>query len=387
MVGPDGVGEVETRFFEYPERQGGFRLGRGHLLPSFRLAYEIYGEISPGRDNVVLLFHALSGSQHAAGWNRRGPEVGGRWTEEMHLGWWDAFVGPGRAVDTRRWCVVCINYLGGCYGSTGPSSVDAATGKPFGSRFPHLTASDVVDSQVALLDALGVEQVHAVIGNSVGGLLALNFAVRHPGRVRIVIPVATGIHVSVLQRIMSLEQIVAIENDPDFRGGDYYEGRLPERGLALARMISHKTFISLAAIERRARGEVVGDAGFFSWYGLGTPLESYMLHQGLKFVRRFDANTYLRVLDIWQKFDLLEQAGTTSFEEAFERCRHQRYLVFSIDSDVCFYPDQQRELVEVLRRSGVASMHITVHSDKGHDSFLLEPALFTPHLVHTLNGL
>ncbi len=379
-----GIGHIQSNFYEHG---GAYALNSGQSLPEMRLAYEMYGELNHAKDNVVLLFHALSGSQHAAGTNNTSPEVGDRWTTECHEGWWSEFVGPGLAVNTDRFCVICVNYLGGCYGSTGPASVDPRTKKPYGASFPQISASDIVDSQMALLDHLGVDRLHAVIGNSVGGMLALNLAVRYPERVTIVVPVATAINVSQLQRILVLEQIVAVENDLNFRGGDYYEGDPPNRGLALARMISHKTFISLRTIERRAqRGVVQQRDDQLAWYRVDTPLESYMLHQGNKFVNRFDANTYLRILDVWQKFDLLKQTGASSHVELFERCKHQKYLVFSISSDVCFYPDQQRELVSVLKAANVPNMYLTVHSEKGHDSFLLEPELYTPHLHYTLNG-
>lgn len=380
-----GFGQMRTQFYEH---DAPFQLSGGGTLPRFQLAYQVYGEMNAAKDNVILLFHALSGSQHAAGINVD-PEkkFGSLWTPECHKGWWDDFIGPGRAVDTNRFCVICINYLGGCYGSTGPASEDPQTGKPYGARFPQVSASDIVDSQLALLDHLGIDRLHAVIGNSVGGLLALNLATRYPYRVSVVIPVATAIEVSHLQHILILEQIMAIENDPNFNGGDYYDGPEPARGLALARMISHKTFISLKTIERRARREVVRPEDQLSWYKIETPLESYMLHQGNKFVTRFDANTYLRILDVWQKFDLLSQASAKNYAELFGRCRHQNYLIFSISSDVCFYPDQQRKLVSQLQAAKVPNMYITVHSQKGHDSFLLEPELYTPHLNYTLNGV
>ena len=379
-----GIGQIQTHFYEHEEE---LVLNSGQTLPEMRLAYEMYGQLNEAKDNVVLLFHALSGSQHATGTNITSPEVGDRWTSECHEGWWSEFVGPGLAVNTDKFCVICVNYLGGCYGSSGPASIDPRTQKPYGASFPQVSASDIVDSQMALLNHLGIDRLHAVIGNSVGGMLALNLAVRYPERVTIVVPVATAINVSQLQRIMVLEQIVAVENDLNFRGGDYYDGQPPNRGLALARMISHKTFISLRTIERRAQRNVVRqDHDQLAWYHVETPLESYMLHQGNKFVNRFDANTYLRILDVWQKFDLLKQTGAESHLAMFERCKHQKYLVFSISSDVCFYPDQQRELVSLLKQAEVPNMYLTVHSEKGHDSFLLEPELYTPHLHYTLNG-
>ena len=166
-----------------------------------------------------------------------------------------------------------------------------------------------------------------------------------------------------------MKQALAIENDTHFKGGDYYDGESPNRGLALARIISHKTFISLGTLERRARREVATFDDRFSWYRIGSPVESYMMHQGLKFVDRFDANTYLRILEVWQKFNPFRDAGVTESRELFEDCKHQQWLIFSIDSDVCFYPEQQVELANALREAGVPHMHITVHSEKGHDSF------------------
>ena len=224
------------------------------------------------------------------------------------------------------------------------------------------------------------------MGASVGGLLAINFATMFPDRVRLVVPIASGSRTTVLTRLTLFEQVLAIENDPHFKGGDYYDGPAPEYGLALARMISHKTFVHLDAIESRARRDVIRGDNQLAWYQVRHNVESYMLHQGKKFVKRFDANTYLRIADMWLRFDPLRDAGVSSYAELFAisaKAGHH-YLVFSIDSDFCFYPEEQAELVKHLEQAGVSVMHITVHSDKGHDSFLLEPELYTPHLVYTL---
>jgi homoserine O-acetyltransferase len=360
-------------------------LASGETLPEVTLAYEIYGELNRDRSNAVLVFHALTGSQHAAGFNRSVPGVQERWTDECQTGWWDDFIGPGRALDTEQFAVICVNYLGGCYGSTGPASMNPASGRPYGSAFPEVGFSDIVDSQVALLDELGIERLHAVTGASVGGVMALSLATRHPARVGTVIPIAAGLQVTPLQLIHNFEQINAIVDDDGFAGGDYYHGPGPVRGLALARMIGHKTFVSLQAMEERARNEVVGNE-FAGPIRIRNPLESYMWHQGQKFVARFDANTYLRLMQAWQTSDLPGEAGASSYPELFQPCRHQRYMVFSIDSDVCYYPEDQRQLVAVLKQAGIATRHITIHSDKGHDAFLLEPELFEPHLVQTLQA-
>ena len=379
------VGKVATRFFEFDNPKKPLRLRVGGKLPRFKLAYEIYGRMNADRSNVILLFHAMTGSQHAAGTNKRVAGLDHHWTEELHEGWWDAFVGPGKALDTRKFCVVCANYLGGCYGSTGPSSINPATGKPWGPTFPVLRMIDIVESQLRLLDSLGVKKLHAVTGASLGGYLSLLLATRYPERVKIVVPIGTGVETTINHRILNFEQISAIESDVLFRGGDYYDGPRPDTGLALARRIAHKIFVSPDTLRERARGEVVSHKPPHGWYEMNHPVESYMLHQGIKFVARFDANTYLRIADAWQWFDLVAEAGARDFHDLFERCRDQEYLVFSIDSDVAFPPHDQSKLVHLLKRAHVPVMWITVHSEKGHDSFLLEPRLFTPHLIQVLN--
>lgn len=380
----DGVGEVHTQFLTLRDADLPFRLESGEHLPAVTLAYETYGALSEAKDNAILVFHALSGGQHAAGENRSVPGCEAIWTEECRRGWWDGFIGPGRAFDTDRFFVLCVNYLGGCYGSTGPSSIDPRTGLRYAGAFPRITLSDIVNSQIRLLDHLGIRQLHAATGGSLGGMMCLNLACRFPDRVRLLIPMATGLNVTSLQRIINFEQIYAIENDPHFQGGGYYDGPSPDTGVALARMISHKTFVSLQMLEERARDEIVGHSDVFQFYQITNSIESYMLHQGRKFTRRFDANTYLRILDAWQTFDLLRDTRATAYPEAFRVCRGHRYLVFTIDSDVCYYPEEQADLARALKAARVPHHRFTVHSEKGHDAFLLEPDLFTPHLVHAL---
>jgi homoserine O-acetyltransferase len=202
----------------------------------------------------------------------------------------------------------------------------------------------------------------------------------------LVIPICTGLATTLSQRILNFEQISAIEGDPEFRGGDYYDGPGPVGGLALARRIAHKTFISVSAMAERARNLVINDKPPFSWYALNHPVESYMLHQGEKFARRFDANSYLRILDAWQWFDLAAEGKCASLDELFLRCPQQEFLVFSIDSDASFHPEEQGRLVQTIKRAGAPVTWITVHSDKGHDSFLIEPRLYAPYIEHFLRG-
>jgi homoserine O-acetyltransferase len=370
---------VETEFCDIDRP---FVLQGGAVLPGLRIAYETWGTLRADGSNAILLYHALSGSHHAAGSNPRIPGVENFWQPEMHDGWWEEMIGPGKALDTNEFFIICANYLGGCYGTTGPSSISPETGKPWGSSFPHISAADQVQASALLLDALGIDVLHAVVGPSVGGLLALTFATIHPQRVKRVASIAAGFKTTVLNRLILFEQILAIENDPNFNGGDYYDGQPPLYGLALARMISHKTFVHLDAIERRARQDIIQDNDTLSWYKVRDQFQSYMLHQGKKFVRRFDANTYLRIIDMWSRYDAVSEGNASSPRELLDRAAAagQRWLVFSIDSDFCFYPEEQADLTLHLERADIDATQITVHSDKGHDSFLLEPHLYTPHL-------
>jgi homoserine O-acetyltransferase len=379
-----GVGEVETQFLTFGSADEPFVTAGGDSLPGVTIAYESYGELNAERSNAILLFHALSGSQHAAGTNKAVPGTDHRWTEELHEGWWEGFIGPGRALDTKKYFVICANYLGGCYGTTGPASINPATKKPWGGNFPRVNVRDIVRSQLPLLDHFGIDKLHAVVGTSLGGMMALDLAVHEPDRVTNVITIGTGLRSHGLQQMHNLEQIIAITRDPDFRGGDYYGTPGPVHGLALARMISHKTFLWADVIEERARVDVVQPEADLPWYKISRSLESYMLYQGQKFVKRFDANTYLRIIDAWQQFDLYADAKARGKSSVFEGCKDQRYLVFTIDSDCCFYPDYQSEICAELKRAGAPHMRLTVHSEKGHDSFLLEPKLYTPHLAYAL---
>lgn len=370
--------EVRTQFYTYGEdAESRLKLHDGQDFGPITIAYETYGTLNEAKDNAILIFHALSGSQHVLGFNPEVPGTEDRWNEECQTGWWDDFVGSGKTIDTDQFFVVCANYLGGCYGTTGPSSINPETGKEYGGDFPQFSFGDIVDSQIPLFDALGISKFHAAIGSSLGGMLVMNFAVRYAERVNRVIPVACGIESTTLTRVHNLEQILAIENDPNYCNGHYYDGQAPLRGLALARMISHKTFVSLHAMEARMTDKCDQEQDEFSWYKIRTPLESYILHQGRKFLRRFDANTYLYLIAGWTNFNLARDLGASDYNEVFSGCRHQNYLLFSIDSDCCFYPEEQKFLNDKLVAAGIKTEFISVSSDKGHDSFLLEPDLYS----------
>lgn len=371
------IGSVETQFFHLRKP---FLLDSGESFDEITLAYETYGTLNADASNAILVFHALTGSQHAAGINKSVPGIAPLWTDECVLGWWDTFIGPQKALDTERYFVICANYLGGCYGSTGPRSTNPQTGSPYGSQFPQVSAWDVIRSQLYLLDFLGIRCLHAAIGGSLGGMLSILLATRQPHRVKNVVPIATGLETTVLHRVHNFEQILAIRNDPKFQGGDYYGGDPPKEGLLLARIISHKTFVSLAVMEKRARQEITIQGPIGDFYELSNPIESYMFYQGEKFAERFDANSYLRIMDLWQRFNL-----NTQQPDLFKDGKHQQYLIFSVDSDVCFYPEEQKVIVKALEAAQMEVTYITVHSDKGHDSFLLEPNLYAPY-IHFILG-
>lgn len=373
---------VRTHFLDIP---GSFALAGGTVLDSVRLAYEQYGELTPERDNAILLFHALSGSQHAYGFNPEVPGTGTLWQPENHEGWWNSIIGPGKPLDTDRFCIICANYLGGCYGSTGPASPCPADGLPYGSRFPHVTAADQARLQALLLDDLGVGRV-ALVGPSVGGLIALSFAGLFPERVKSFISIGSGYKASIEHRLSLFEQILAIELDPAFRGGDYYEGPFPDKGLAFARIIGHKSFVHQEGLEQRARKEVGGSLDMLSWLQPTRSTQSYMLHQGVKFAARFDANAYIRIADMWCEFDIRNRTEEGTFAAALEdfKNRHIPVLVFSIDTDCCFRPAEQQDFVHHLEQAGIPVEFHTIVSGKGHDSFLLEPELYAEPIRRVL---
>lgn len=379
------MNRVSTQFFKIATPEEPLPLLESGSLNDADVAYQTWGDLNEDKSNAILIFHALSGSQHASGLNPEVESVGARWTRECQTGWWNDFVGVGKAVDTSKFFVICANYLGGCYGSTGPSSIDPQTSKPYGARFPKIRFADIVDSQIRLLNILGITQLHASIGASLGGLLGLTLATRHPTRVKSNIILASGVETTPLQRIHNFEQIFAVETDADFNQGNYPENKPPNKGLAVARIIGHKTYVSLGAMEERAQAEIITQSPELSWYDIDNPLESYMFHQSQKFVQRFDANTYLRILHAWQRFNLAEESGANDLSAALQKVADQKFLIFSIDSDVCFYPEEQAKLVRLLKESGAQTTRLTVHSEKGHDAFLLEPDLFEPYMQSFLN--
>ena len=380
--GPIGV--VETKFLDLPVP---VQLECGRELTGVRIAYETYGELAAERDNVILVCHALSGDAHAAGWSATSGEAtrdGFGATEReggsaVGRGWWDGMIGPGKAFDTDHYFVVSTNILGGCRGSTGPSSLDPATGRPYGSSFPVLTVTDLVRAERAFLDALGIERLVAVAGGSLGGMQALEWGVLFPEQVDHVIAIASTHALQPQGVAWNAIAREAIRADPDWQGGDYYgTERSPSAGMGVARMIGHITYLSAAALEQKfgrrlqEREEIA--------YTITEPeyaVESYLRHQADTFVRRFDANTYLLASRALSYFDLARQHGGGSLSRALEPLR-ARTLLIAFSSDWLYPPRCSHEIEDALIDLGKdVEMHV-IDAPYGHDCFLLEEARQTP---------
>jgi len=368
-----GIGIVETKRAVVFTGDRPLVLASGATLPEVEVAYETYGSLNEDRSNAVFICHALSGDAHAAGLHE-GDDPG-------RPGWWDNIVGPGRPLDTDRFFVICANVLGGCKGTTGPASIDPATAKPYGLRFPLVQVRDLVEAHRALLRELGIERLLAAVGGSLGGMQALQWAIDHPTEVDGAAIVAASARLSAQNIAFSAVAREAIMRDPDFAGGDYYENeRRPDPGLALARMIGHITYLSEESM-REKFGRRIQDAEVPRYgFDVDFQVESYLHYQGQSFVERFDANTYLymgRVMDYFDPFDdpvhVQNQIGQgrTSF------------LVLSFDSDWRFSTEHARLMASELRGAGAPVTFQEISSPHGHDSFLFaEP----PEYHRTMAG-
>ena len=352
------VGIVAPHDFVYPKP---FTFKSGQTLPGFTLRYETYGTLNATRDNAILICHALSGDHHCAGLHT---------AEDRKPGWWNNLIGPGKAVDTRRFYVICANVLGGCQGSTGPSSLNPATNRPYGLAFPFVTILDMVRAQKILLDHLGVSELHAVIGGSMGGMQAMLFSIEFPHFVRRVIAMATTAREGAQAIAFNEVGRQAIMQDPDWNHGDYAKGGGPRVGLAIARMMAHITYVSDASMDRkfgrRKKTSVNGDSYNFD---VQFEVESYLRHQGQSFINRFDANSYLYITRALDHFDLPQAYG--SLEAAFAPVLAQT-LVVGFTSDWLFPPEQNRAITLALLRAGKQASYAELNTDLGHDSFLLE---------------
>lgn len=373
-VPPDSVGIVKTQFATLFEGGHPLRLLSGAELSPITVAYETYGELNEARDNAVFICHALTGDAHAAGLHGRDGEK---------PGWWDGFIGPGKGVDTNRYFVICANVLGGCRGTTGPGSINPATGKRFCLDFPFLTVADIVNVHSELVRHLGIEQLLAVVGGSLGGMQVLDWAVRFPDQMRGSVVLASAPKLAAQGIAFNAVGRRAIHSDAGFANGNYYDSEGPRYGLALARMVAHITYLSEDSIELKF-GRRLQDSDRFAFDMLKETefqIESYLHYQGKRFVQRFDANSYLYLTRAMDYFDLAE--GHNSLADAVQGVQ-SRFLVTSYDTDWLFPSSQSRELVSALLQVGKHVSFLELPCPFGHDSFLidLEPLsdLVTPFL-------
>ena len=339
-------------------------LQSGASIGGYELAFETYGELNASKSNAVLICHALNASHHVAGVYEG---------QDGSEGWWDNMIGPGKPVDTDRFFVIGVNNLGSCFGSTGPMHANPATGRVYGADFPVLTVEDWVDAQARLLDTLGIEQLAAVMGGSLGGMQALSWTLRYPMRVRHCLGIATAPNLSAQNIAFNEVARRAITSDPDFHGGHFYEhGVVPARGLRLARMIGHITYLSDSVMEEkfgRARIEALdGQVGYN--FDIEFQIESYLRHQGDKFSRYFDANTYLLITRALDYFDPARAHGG-DLRAALAQARAS-FLLVSFSTDWRFAPARSRELAKALLDNRHALSYAEIDAPHGHDAFLLD---------------
>ncbi len=346
---------VETKIFKITEPVD---LESGKQLKEVEVAYETYGELNEAADNAILLLHALTGDAHAAGYHEG----------DKKPGWWDDMVGSGKAFDTDKYFVICSNMLGGCKGTTGPNSINPDTGKEYGLSFPVITIEDVVKVQKKLIDFLGVKKL-TVAGGSMGGMQALEWALAYKDMVCHVIVIASTPRLSAQSIAFNAVGRNAILSDPNFNNGDYYHGEKPEKGLSIARMVGHITYLCEEAMhEKFARRFQDKDTPNFN-FDVDFEVESYLAHQGQTFVDRFDANSYLYITKAVDYFDIAKKYG--SLEKAFEDT-NSKYLVISFSSDWLFPSSQSKELVNALMKNKKDVSFCEIQSPCGHDAFLLE---------------
>ncbi len=356
-VAPHGVGLVQTHYATWDTP---LPLESGAVLAPVTLAYQAYGQLNARRDNAILLLHALSGDAHAAGYLS---------PHDPKPGWWDAMIGPGKPFDTTRYYVLCSNVIGGCQGSTGPSSLNPQTGKPYALDFPVLTIGDMVRAQVRLLDHLGIATLHTVAGGSMGGFQALEWAASYPERVRNVILLATAARSSPQTIAWNSIGRRAIMSDPRWRAGNYYGSEPPTDGLAIARQIGHITYVSEDALEQKFGRRLQTQASPRFTLAQEFAVESYLTYQGEKFNERFDANSYLYITKAMDYWDLPGRYGT--LENALRRST-ARFLLISFDSDWLYPTAESERIANALRRLRRDVTHIDLHSSAGHDAFLVD---------------
>jgi len=364
------VGWTSARKLELTAPGRPFRLQDGSVLTEVEVEYEVYGDLRLAQDNVILIAHALSGDAHVAGWDGQTRSNGRLW-RQSRPGWWDAVVGPGKAIDTERFCVICANVLGSCNGSTGPGSINPASGRPYGLSFPAVSIADWVEMQRQLLDRLGVEHLYAVCGGSLGGQQALEWALRYPGRVGKCIILASGPKLPAQGLGFNMVARHAIMHDKDFAGGDYYEGKPPLRGLEAARMLGHITYLSGKGMDRKFGRARLRQEQEPEQFDTEFEVESYLRYQSRSFVQRFDANSYLYITRAMDRYDAAETWGGGDLVQACRRITAEM-LVVSFSSDWLYPPDECRDFVDAMLKAKLPVTYVELESASGHDAFLVD---------------
>jgi homoserine O-acetyltransferase len=371
----NSVGIVQRQYFTFAEDEP-MLLDSGETLGPITLAYETYGKLNETGSNAILITHALSGDAHAAGCHSPDDEA---------PGWWDDCIGPGKAFDTNRYFVVCSNVVGGCQGSTGPKSINPKIGKHYGLNLPVVTIRDMVNAQRHLIDYLGIDKLLAVAGGSMGGMQVLQWTVSYPERVLAALPIATTARHSPMLIAFSEVGRQAIYADPNWNGGDYYDSTPPNAGLAVARMVGHITYLSEESMHEKFSRRLRERERFGYDFETEFEVESYLRYNGLRFTRRFDANTYLYVTKAMDYFDLSN--GYRSLADAFSQSTHITYLVVSFTSDWLYPTYHSKEMVSALMAAGVDVTYCDIQSRWGHDAFLLEVDTMTDLLSNFLGRI
>ncbi len=361
---------VETKYYIMPKGEK-FILESGAKLSELKIAYETYGKLNRDKTNAVLICHALSGDAHAAGYH----------SGDKKPGWWDDMIGPGKAFDTDKYFVICSNILGGCKGTSGPNSINPATGKHYGLSFPIVSIKDMVDAQKKLIDHLKIDNLLSVCGGSMGGMQALQWAISYPDNVVSCIPIASSYKHSAQQIAFDEVGRQAIMADPAWNGGDYYDKDHPSAGLAVARMIGHITYMSDKSMEHKF-GRILKKKELGYEFTSEFEVEGYLRYRGDSFVKRFDANSYLYITKAMDYFDLQQDK---KLYNAFKGIKSTRFLVIAFSSDWLYPSAQSKEIVKALKMNGIDVTYCEVSSDYGHDAFLLEFAEESKLIRHFLD--
>jgi len=363
------IGTVTTEYITFTHPPQEMALELGGVLGPITLAYETYGAPNKDKSNAVLVLHALSGDAHAAGFH----------DGDKDPGWWDSMIGPGKALDTGKYFVICSNVIGGCKGSTGPSSVNPKTGKPYALDFPLITIGDMVKAQRHLIDHLGIKKLLCVIGGSMGGMQVLEWVARYPELVQSAIPIATSLKHSSQQIAFDEVGRQAVMADPAWSEGNYYGGKIPKKGLAVARMIGHITYMSEQSMEEKFSRRLKDKDRNFK-FSTDFEVEGYLRYRGDNFVKRFDANSYLYITKAMDYFDLSGGKLIPGDKQV-----PIRFLVIAFKSDWLYPSYQAQDIVRQLKIKGQDATYCEIHSTYGHDAFLLEIEEETRLITHFLN--